>query len=94
MKALTLSNFLRKTFLPLTVQKSFPYNCCPNNCLFLTYFAVYYARQAYAETLAFGIANPDPSGAKALLLWEASQISLVAFLSFAKSLDFLKWNRI
>lgn len=44
-----------------------------------------YARQACVEILAFGIASPDPNGAKPLLPWEASQTTLAAFLLFAKS---------
>ena len=78
--------FPRKTFPFLIFQKSSPYNCYPNSCPSLTYFAVCYARRAYAEILAFGIASLDLNEVNALLHWEASQITLAAFLLFAKKI--------
>ena len=86
--------FPHKTFPFSIFQKSFPYSYYPNSCLSLTCFAVCYARQAYVAILAFGIANLDQNARVALLRWVVSQTTLAAFLSFAQSLDFLKWNRI
>ena len=41
--------FPHKTFPFLICRKSFPYYCCLSSCLFLTYFAVCYVRQACAR---------------------------------------------
>ena len=82
--------FRRKTSPPLTVRKSFPWHCCPGNCLFVTCFAEYYVLSAVFETLSFGIASLDRNARSVLRLSAACRIILSAFLSFAENQDLSK----